>query len=86
MEALWLTGKDSFPVALWNNMKWTASEFLNDPVGNAVFFAAPAAVAVGSAYTLKTSGFSYYVAIPTGVVVMAFGSVVRVIVATTHSR
>jgi hypothetical protein len=83
MEAL--VGKDSFPVAIWKNIKWLASEFLEDPVGNAIFFAPPAAVAVGSAYALKTSGFSYYVTIPTGVVVMTFGSVVRVIVATTRS-
>jgi hypothetical protein len=72
MEAL--IGKDSFPVAIWNDMKWLTSGFLNDPVGATVMFGPPAAVAIGSGFALRKAGFSYLVAVPVGAAVMTFSS------------
>jgi hypothetical protein len=74
MEALWLTGKDSFPVVIWRDIKWTATSFLEDPVGTTVMYGPPAAAAIGSGYALRKAGFSYLVAVPVGAVVLGFGS------------
>ena len=85
-EPLWLTGKDSFPVAIWRDIKWTASSFLANPVGATVMFGPPAAAAIGSGYALRKAGFSYFVAVPVGAAVLTFSSMAYIFVSAAFYR